>query len=466
MRHERIPIEQKLANDAQCRPATPAFEGALMGTARSSGNGKTGTTAGFDPSSPQHGHHGGNDMDWLMGGGGLDDPLSSLMVSPSADASTTEHPSLPSRSSIDPPSARDAAAPRIPPARAHESHRPGENLPPARKSQKTHPVPQRRPPAPSRPSQQTLEQEGNSSGGHFNLGDDLFGMPAANPSGMGGGYGQHQGSLGMVKEEPMPALFHGTAREGDGDSYAPSHAHHTRQDNSSGSSDQSTSTDLINGRGHSVNGRPSINQHQTGGQHQMRAFEAGLQLREETVLTRPFAQSALRQAQLQRYRAKRLARHLGHKKIRYECRKTLADNRPRIKGRFAKVNSDADLAGMVTAQSCPDLSAMHRAAKLDEERAKDSSSDSTKQQTTAKVKAEPRRSRLSDGSDDTVANAKQSNGSPKKASPSGKGGKKATASAAEEVFKKVRSLRTGGKPMIPCTQSEVSLVALDREGVW
>ena len=109
----------------------------------------------------------------------------------------------------------------------------------------------------------------------------------------------------------------------------------------------------------------------------MRAFEAGLQLREETVLTRPFAQSALRQAQLQRYRAKRLARHLGHKKIRYECRKTLADNRPRIKGRFAKVNSDADLAGMVTAQSCPDLSAMHRAAKLDEERAKDSSSDST-----------------------------------------------------------------------------------------
>ena len=117
MRHERIPIEQKLANDAQCRPATPAFEGALMGTARSSGNGKTGTTAGFDPSSPQHGHHGGNDMDWLMGGGGLDDPLSSLMVSPSADAPTTEHPSLPSRSSIDPPSARDAAAPRNPPPR-------------------------------------------------------------------------------------------------------------------------------------------------------------------------------------------------------------------------------------------------------------------------------------------------------------------------------------------------------------
>ncbi len=211
-----------------------------------------------------------------------------------------------------------------------------------------------------------------------------------------------------------------------------------------------------------MNGRASIDQHQTGGQHQARAFEAGLRLREETALTRPFAQSALRQAQLQRYRAKRLARHLGHKKIRYECRKTLADNRPRIKGRFAKVNSDADLAGMVTAQSCPDLSAMHRAAKLDEERAKDSSSDSTKQQT-AKVKAEPRKSRLSDGGDDAAADARQS---PKQSPKQSKGGKKATASAAEEVFKKARSLRTGGKPMIPCTQSEVSLVALDREGVW
>lgn len=145
MRHERIPIEQKLANDAQCRPATPAFEGALMGTARSSGNGKTGTTAGFDPSSPQDGHHGGNDMDWLMGGGGLDDPLSSLMVSPS------EHPSLPSRSSIDPPSARDAAAPEPPPPPCPPG--PARKPPPARKPSpfcrsETHRrlVPQRPPP--------------------------------------------------------------------------------------------------------------------------------------------------------------------------------------------------------------------------------------------------------------------------------------------------------------------------------
>lgn len=399
MRHERIPIEQKLSNDVQCRPATPAFEGALMGTARSSGNGKTGTTAGFDSNSPgAHGHHGGNDMDWLMGAGNLDDPLSSLM---------------------------------------------------------------------------TLEQEGNSSGGHFNLGDDLFGMPAANPSGMEShhfGSHHHDGSNLNVKFEPFDASPQ--SREGNGDSYAGNAQTH-RQDNSSGgSSDQSTSTDLINGRGHSVNGRASINQgaptmasqmqshHQNGG-YQMQG------LREETVLTRPFAQSALRQAQLQRYRAKRIARHLGHKKIRYECRKTLADNRPRIKGRFAKVNSEADLSAMVTAQSCPDLSALHRAAKLDEERGKDSSTDSnTKDGLNKKGAAANRKSRLSDGSDDTVADAAKpgtkQTPTRKKTSPVKKEIKKEP--GAEEVV--FRALRGGGKPLMPYTQSEVSLVALDREGAW
>ena len=123
MRHERIPIEQKLSNDVQCRPATPAFEGALMGTARSSGNGKTGTTAGFDSNSPgAHGHHGGNDMDWLMGAGNLDDPLSSLMVSHQPPSSSPSSSPPPSRSRIQRRGARDAPAPADQPP--HETRKP------------------------------------------------------------------------------------------------------------------------------------------------------------------------------------------------------------------------------------------------------------------------------------------------------------------------------------------------------
>ena len=52
--------------------------------------------------------------------------------------------------------------------------------------------------------------------------------------------------------------------------------------------------------------------------------------------------SGMRAAQLARYRQKRMVRvqavTMGFKKIRYACRKTLADNRPRVKGRFAKVH--------------------------------------------------------------------------------------------------------------------------------
>ena len=144
------------------------------------------------------------------------------------------------------------------------------------------------------------------------------------------------------------------------------------------------------------------------------------------------------------------SRHLSTRGNRVSAAR-LADNGLRIKGRFAKVNSDADLAGMVTAQSCPDLSRHAQGRQLDEERAKDSSSDSTKQQTTAKVKAEPRRSRLraggrgdTDGKRQTEQRVAQEEGVAK-VLRGGKGDRVRR----REVFKKVGSLRTGGKPMMP-----------------
>ena len=42
-----------------------------------------------------------------------------------------------------------------------------------------------------------------------------------------------------------------------------------------------------------------------------------------------------RQARIRRYQEKKMARNFK-KKIKYVCRKTLADSRPRVHGRFAK----------------------------------------------------------------------------------------------------------------------------------
>ena len=85
MRHERIPIEVKLAKDAsKCRPCPPAYNIGNPGMAERTGveplihNApstsalKTGVGGGV-----------GGEMDWLELGGGLDDcndPLSSFLV--------------------------------------------------------------------------------------------------------------------------------------------------------------------------------------------------------------------------------------------------------------------------------------------------------------------------------------------------------------------------------------------------
>jgi hypothetical protein len=93
MRHERIPIEAKMAKDAaKCRPCTPAYDNAIMGipqrtgTEQQQGVGNTPSTSAATTPAAVAGGDGdvngsnGSEMDWLVMGGGLDDPLTSLLV--------------------------------------------------------------------------------------------------------------------------------------------------------------------------------------------------------------------------------------------------------------------------------------------------------------------------------------------------------------------------------------------------
>jgi hypothetical protein len=271
-----------------------------------------------------------------------------------------------------------------------------------------------------------MEQEGQGNNSDFGgFGDDLFSIQPANPSG----------------------IFSSSAnarrgREGSGEDHTNARGNGTNQgSNSSGNSGTSDCTNNAGFGGEKTSGSGPV-----GDVGEM-----------ETTLTRPFATSALRQAQLQRYRAKRLARHLGHKKIRYECRKTLADNRPRIKGRFAKVLPE----GMAAAQSCPDLPSLGKRAQS-EEPTKQSSEDSTGGVATTKG----RRSRLSGGSDANSGLVK------------GKGGKgvavkkekvRRDSDGSEQIAETndgLGHLRSSTRGGLPYTQSEVSLAQLDRTGRW
>jgi hypothetical protein len=360
MRHERIPIEEKLKGP-ECRPCTPAFDGAIMGmpNVKQEERLSMNLNAASTSAALKREGGGGQEMDWLMEGS-MDDPLTSFLH---------------------------------------------------------------------------MEQEGQGNNSDFGaLSDELFGVAPPNPSGMssfGMSSGGH-GHGGGVKPE---------AKGG-----------HAGDSNSSGNSGTSDCT-----------GAPG--QFTIGAGSSTRVAPGAAVGESEATLTRPFANSALRQAQLQRYRAKRLARHLGHKKIRYECRKTLADNRPRIKGRFAKVNSSGNLTA---AQSCPNLTALEKNKakpsgadpaedKPNAEGSKQSSGDSNAPGAATKG----RKSRLSGGSDansglpETGIDARGKNA---------RGGRRHSGEQMSENTGTVGNLRSGNHRGLPYTQSEVSLVALDRAG--
>jgi hypothetical protein len=108
-----------------------------------------------------------------------------------------------------------------------------------------------------------------------------------------------------------------------------------------------------------------------------------------------------RQAQLDRYRAKRERRLAGIKnKVRYECRKTLAAARTRVGGRFVKIS--AEEKRLKSVQSCPDLSALTdmRSLSSSDVDMTDSAKDLTAPPVFARHKDDKLIGRLSMSSDD------------------------------------------------------------------
>lgn len=72
---------------------------------------------------------------------------------------------------------------------------------------------------------------------------------------------------------------------------------------------------------------------------------------EKQELIREFKKKT-REAALVRFRQKRSERRFG-KLIRYDCRKKLADARPRVKGRFVRIKADEYMEESEGAQIVP-----------------------------------------------------------------------------------------------------------------